>query len=202
MRMVLPRIVTVDTTHASVLLGWLLAPATGAAPLSDAARAVRGDRDAFARLVTQHQRAVYGLAARLLGAGDDAREAAQVAFVRAWERRASFDASRDFGAWVLGIVRHEAIDRLRAAGRHDELVEVADRAAGADEVLDARRREESLARAVGGLPPLYREAIELAYVQGRSVAQVAAILGVPQGTIMARLFRARRMLRARLDNDA
>lgn len=175
-----------------------MAPIARADSASDAALAGRGDRQAFARLVERHQRAVYGLTARILGAGDDAREAAQVAFVRAWERRASFDPERDFCAWVLGIARNAAVDRLRHAGRLEALGESADDGQAADEALHARRTEVALDEAVAALPPIYREAVELAYVQGRTVAQIAQILQTPPGTVMARLFRARRLLRARL----
>jgi RNA polymerase sigma-70 factor (ECF subfamily) len=179
-----------------------MAPIARADSASDAALAARGDRQAFSRLVERHQRAVYGLAARILGAGDDAREAAQVAFVRAWERRASFDPAREFGAWVLGIARNAAIDRLRHAGRLEALAESADDAQAADDALHDRRTENALDEAVAALPPIYREAVELAYVQGRSVAQIAQILQAPPGTVMARLFRARRLLRARLGDGA
>jgi len=192
-----PRMVDVDTALSSVLFGLLMGPDVQA-KADDTARAMRGDRDAFSRLVAKHQRAVYGLAARLLGHGDDAKDAAQLAFVRAWERRTSFEAGRDFLAWVLGITRNAAIDRLRRFGRDDALAEVADPAPPVDEIIDARRGEIALEQAVQELPPLYREVIELTYAQGRGVADVAAIVDAPPGTIMTRLFRARRLLRARL----
>jgi len=168
----------------------------------DSLRARAGDREAFARLVTRHQKAVYGLCARLLRHGDEARDAAQEAFVRAWERRASFDPARDFGAWVLGIARNAAIDRLRRSGRNEELGEIADPAPPADDALDELRGEDALWRALADLAPIYREVVELVYVQGRAVAEAAAILGAPQGTVMTRLFRARRLLRERLGAGA
>jgi len=97
-----------------------LAPATdlvrAACPADEAewARsAAGGDKVAFARLVEKHKQSVYGLCFRLLGAGEEARDAAQEAFVRAYTGIRDFDPRQPFAAWVLRIARNHCIDLLR-----------------------------------------------------------------------------------------
>lgn len=183
----------------AVLFSWPVAEnRTAADEREDAQRSRGGDRGAFTRLVERHQRAVYGLCARLLGGGDEARDAAQEAFVRAWEHRARFDPAQDFAPWVLRIARNASVDRLRRrrGGSADDAIDaVPDGAPPADEQLGARRSEAALEAAVAALPPRYRAAIELVHGQGRSVREAAAILDAPEGTVMTWLFRARRVLR-------
>src|SRR5262245_38820944 len=87
---------------------WLsLSRDTDERPAGSLERAARdGDRDSFAALVTRHQADVYALCARILGPGDDARDAAQEAFVRAYFALSRYDASQPFIAWVLRIARN------------------------------------------------------------------------------------------------
>src|SRR5947209_656319 len=75
--------------------------------------AASGDKAAFSRLVEKHKQSVYGLCFRLLGGGEEVRDAAQEAFVRAYTNIADFDARQPFAAWVLRIARNHCIDLLR-----------------------------------------------------------------------------------------
>jgi RNA polymerase sigma-70 factor, ECF subfamily len=172
---------------------------------TDAQLAQRGDRNAFARLVTLHQGQVYGLCVRLLGNRDDARDVAQEAFVRAWEHRAAFDPTQEFSAWVTRIARNAAIDRLRR--RRDtvdpQVLEVIPLpGARSDELIETRDAQAALDMAINRLPPHYREVITLFHLQGRSVREVAAIVSASENSVLVRLFRARKALRDQLGDLA
>lgn len=173
----------------------------------DLVRAFReGDREAFARLVGLHERSVVGLALRLTGSLDEARDLAQEAFVRAWIHRERFDASRPFAPWVLAIVRRLGVDRLRRRARWQEgaLPETLPAPQGAAKVeagVVGEERSLALERALATLRPHYRAVIELHHLQGRPVAEIAEILDRPPGTVMTWLYRARAALRDRLEAE-
>ncbi|HSN91210.1 MAG TPA: sigma-70 family RNA polymerase sigma factor [Anaeromyxobacteraceae bacterium] len=178
--------------------------------------AARGDRRAFGRLVDQHQRSVYGLCMRLLRDGEEARDAAQETFVRAWAALATYDPSQAFAPWLLRIARNHCLDVLRRripAGRRVELDadpadgaperELPDAAApAADEVVERRQTAASLEVAVEALPANYREVVHLFHVEQLSYKEIASTLDVPIGTVMTWLHRARARLRASLEASA
>jgi RNA polymerase sigma-70 factor, ECF subfamily len=175
--------------------------------------AASGDRAAFGRLVEKHKASVYGLCYRLVGTSDEARDAAQEAFVRAYTSIKDFDARQPFAAWVLRIARNHCIDLLRRRRPTLALVpetrgedldpgvapEPADRfAIGGEQALQEREAQRDLDRAIASLPPRYREVIALFHVQHKSYAEIAAALGVPMGTVMTWLHRARKELKEKL----
>jgi RNA polymerase sigma-70 factor, ECF subfamily len=178
--------------------------------------ALRGDRAAFARLIDLHQRAVFGLCLRLLQDREEARDAAQETFVRAWGALATYDPSNPFAPWLLRIARNHCIDvarrRLpasrrveldaaRCAGR-DAPPELPDGAASpADEQLVAAQQASSVGAAVAALPRNYREVIQLFHVEHMSYKEIAATLEVPIGTVMTWLHRARARLRERMAEE-
>lgn len=183
-----------------------------------AAQAVRGDRAAFAALVKRHQGTVYRIALRILRDEGDANDAAQEAFLKAFRNLASFDTGRPFAPWLYRIARNHTLDVARHKGRSPEDLERADRddedagvgAAGRDvadpEAQDALSMLEGadLKRRIGGalekLDPKYREVVELYHFEGLTYDEIAATLGVPIGTVMTRLFRARGRLAEALKN--
>lgn len=173
--------------------------------------AAGGDKVAFARLVEKHKQSVYGLCYRLLGGGEEARDAAQEAFVRAYTGIRDFDARQPFAAWVLRIARNHCIDLLRRRrptlaleARSDEpepgvAPELPDHyAMSGEQMVQEEEAQRDLDRAVAALPPRYREVIALFHVQHRSYAEIADTLGVPMGTVMTWLHRARKELKAQL----
>lgn len=183
-----------------------------------AAQAVRGDRAAFATLVKRHQGTVYRIALRILRDEGDASDAAQEAFLKAFRNLASFDTRRPFAPWLYRIARNHTLDVARRKGRSPEDLERADRddedagvgAVGRD-IADAEAQDAlsmlegaDLKRRVGGalvkLDPKYREVVELYHFEGLTYDEIAATLGVPIGTVMTRLFRARGKLADALKN--
>ena len=177
--------------------------------------AARGDRTSFARLVELHKRVVYGLCMRLLQDAEDARDAAQETFVRAWTAIGTYDAAQPFAPWLLRIARNHCIDVVRRripAGRKVELDaepaegerhELADPAAApADVALEKAQIARGLGVAVAALPPNYREVIHLFHVEHMSYKEIAITMEVPIGTVMTWLHRARAKLRDMLATAA
>ncbi|HET7824551.1 MAG TPA: sigma-70 family RNA polymerase sigma factor [Anaeromyxobacter sp.] len=170
--------------------------------------ATRGDRAAFGRLVDLHKRAVFGLCFRLLRDAEEARDAAQECFARAYGALATYDVAQPFAPWLLRIARNHCLDVLRRripeaqrveldrAPEEGAAFELADPAAGgADEALERRELAGALERAVAALPANYREVVHLFHVEHLSYKEIAATLEVPIGTVMTWLHRARARLK-------
>lgn len=171
--------------------------------VEDVRRARKGDRNAFAALVRAVQRPVFGLCLRLLRTEAEAAEVAQETFLRAYQNLDRYDDSRPFDLWVLTIARNLCLDLLRRrtkmqtedVGEHQELPSGE---AGLDEQAIARQERQSLEEAMNTLSLDDREVLALYYVQKRTTKEIAQVMNVAPGTIMARLFRAREKLRQRM----
>jgi RNA polymerase sigma-70 factor (ECF subfamily) len=180
------------------------------------ARAREGDAEAFRVLVDRHRDRVYGLALRIVGRAEDAEEAAQDAFVRAWRALPEFRGEAAFGTWLHKIVVRLAIERataLKARARResatDELPEVAAGAAdgtggdgpdageGSDPILAAR-----LERMLSGLGEVQRAAVVLYHLEDRPVLEVADVLGLPENTVKTHLARARAALKTAWERES
>lgn len=164
------------------------------------ARVRSGDLDAYAELVNTHAPMAVRTAA-LLGAGADAEDVVQEAFVKAYR---SLDRYRDgaaFRPWLLRIVANETRNHHRSAVRRGareqadflppELLDPA------DEVADRERKEHLLA-AVAGLPERLRVVVTCRYLLELDEAETATMLGLPRGTVKSRLNRGLARLRAEL----
>lgn len=171
-------------------------------------KARRGDQNAFAALVRQVQRPVYGLCLRLLRNDAEASEIAQETFLRAFQNLERFDESRPFDLWVMAIARNLCLDLLRRRSkvRTEDLEPHAPTLdSGAPNLLDQaidREEKKSLEDALATLGDADREVLALYYVQKRTTKEIAQILDVAPGTIMARLFRAREKLRQKMTASA
>ncbi len=167
-----------------------------------------GSLEAFNRLVRRHERAVYNVALRLVGASMAAEEVTQDTFMRAYGALARFRGG-DFRPWLMRIATNRAYDELRrrkrAPSSFEELTyepEVEWSTLTGVEEPDARMERLELARtladALAQLPNDQRVAVVLSDVQGYDYWEIAAITGVPYGTVKSRLSRARGRLRALL----
>jgi RNA polymerase sigma-70 factor (ECF subfamily) len=162
---------------------------------------IRGDREAFATLVARHERAVWATAWRILRDDHAAADAGQEAFLRAFDRLGDLRRPERFGVWLLRIARREAI-RLARRRAHDPgrpLDEAGpDPPAGRDgPSTRLPAGAEELLSAVARLPEHERLVVVLHYLDGRPVAEVAAALGRPVGTVTKQLSRAIERLRLR-----
>ncbi|MGH7741024.1 MAG: RNA polymerase sigma factor [Candidatus Eiseniibacteriota bacterium] len=163
-------------------------------------RARAGDQQAFRLLVERHRDRAYGLALRILRSSADAEDAAQEAFVRAWQALPGFRSEAGFSTWLYRIVAHQSFDRLEQLKRRRERETAIDRVAEpAAEAPPpgALTRILRLERIMDALTPVQRAAVTLYYWQDRSVEEVAAALGIPENTVKTHLSRARAELRER-----
>ena len=175
------------------------------------AAALKGDLEAFNRLVLDYQRMVYNLAYRILGEGDAADDATQEAFISAWRKLGSYRGG-SFKAWLLRIVTNACYDELRRRKRRPaaslEALTVAETGPEADAEIElkattegpesvAQRRE--LARALQDcldhLPDDMRIVTVMSDVHGYDYAEIAAAAGIALGTVKSRLSRARARMR-------
>ncbi len=163
-------------------------------------RAQRGNLFAFEELVRRYQRRVYGVALRIVRRHDVADDVAQEAFVRAHRNLVSFDTARPFGPWIARIAANLALNHLRSpVAREQELPEghaerASERPDPLREVLDDEARRV-LERALEDLPAEQRAVFVLRVMEDLSYREIADALGIAQGTVMSRLFRARARLR-------
>ena len=164
-------------------------------------RARRGDADAFAGLVAAHQEMTFRTAYLVLGDAGEAEDAAQEAFVRAYRALDRFRDGEPFRPWLLRIAVNTARNRRRSAGRRAGLrlrveanATMDATAPSAEATALAAERRRLLLEAVNELGPDDRLVIGARYFLDLSEAEVAAMAGVPRGTVKSRLFRARAKL--------
>jgi RNA polymerase sigma-70 factor (ECF subfamily) len=166
--------------------------------------ALGGDENAFAELVRRHQAGVRRCAARILLDNEEARDVAQLAFIRAWENLARYDAAWSFSTWLYRIASNLAIDTLRSRESRDRthsghLRLVGDRV---EPVALGKLGEDEVSRIfdelAAALPPMQRAAFVLREVQGLATAEVAAALECTEATVRNHVFQARQTLRREL----
>jgi RNA polymerase sigma-70 factor (ECF subfamily) len=165
---------------------------------ADAALAARGDARAFERLYRTHVGRIRALACRLMGS-QDADEATQDVFVRAWEKLSTFRGESAFGTWlhILGVrvILTRRATRGTRQKRFVENSELLDRKAGRGDRPDLRIDFES---AIELLPDGAREVFVLYDVEGYKHEEIAELLGIAVGTSKSQLHRARMALRETL----
>jgi RNA polymerase sigma factor, sigma-70 family len=167
------------------------------------ARAQAGDTAAFEMLVVEHQAYVYNLAYRVLGNPQEAEDAAQEAFVRAWQALPKFRAQSRFSTWLYRIVTNQCYNRLPKLRRELTAIgeeESPDRADShsrlPEPVAEAGDRREWLHRQIDALPESFRLLITLRYQRDLPYEEIASITGMPLGTVKTGLFRAKERLRS------
>jgi len=154
-----------------------------------------GDLDAYGVLVARYTAVAHRLAV-LLGAGDDAQDVLQVAFMKAYDGLAGFREGAAFRPWLLRIVANETHNARRARGRRDgahlralTLAPVGPGPVEPAEAVVAAERRRDLLRAVAELPDRERLAVTYRYLMDLSEAETAAALGWPTGSVKSRLSR-------------
>lgn len=174
-------------------------------PVTDrdlAERIQRGEQDAFAELIQQHQQAVFNVAYRFLANVHDSEDAAQETFLRAWRFFDKFDADRALAPWLKRICVNVCLNRLETnrplLPLDDELPPPRDPNPGPESVTDKRGLESRIRVELASLPPRYRAVIELRHFQELSYEEIAAALNRPLSNIKSDLFRARKLLADRL----
>jgi RNA polymerase sigma-70 factor (ECF subfamily) len=155
-----------------------------------------GEQDAFRHLVERYQKQAVSHATMILTNREDARDAAQEAFIDAFRALKSFDTSRPFYPWFYVLLRNRCFKqaaRKRETESIEETMIVADNSGVQAEDLLA------LENALRSLNPEEREIVTLKYFDGLSYKELAGLLKIPEGTVMSRLFHARRKLLAKFE---
>jgi RNA polymerase sigma-70 factor (ECF subfamily) len=182
--------------------------------LSLVKKARAGEADAFRALVVRYQRKVYAVSLGIVKDPDLAWDVAQETFVRVHGHLAEFEGKSSFSTWILRIATHLAIDAVRKErkARREEMDDVkeADIAEAGEGILstslgndprdNALRRElaEKISEALETLPEKHRTILVLREVEGLSYEELAERLGIHKGTVMSRLFHARKKMQAAL----
>lgn len=158
---------------------------------------LRGHSEAFATLVERYDRAVYHLAYRTLRDVEEARDATQEAFFKAFRSLRTFKAGSKFSTWIFAIAYHACCDRLNRRKHYtsEELPDRADAAPGPEHQVIALDEASRLRAAIDALPEKYRTVITLFHLQGKQYEEIATVLGLPMGTVKTHLFRAKEQLR-------
>jgi len=156
-----------------------------------------GNAEAFRFLVERYQVEAFGHAVAIVGRREDALDAVQQAFIKAYRALNHFELRRRFYPWFYTILRHCCFKLLQDRDKHaaidtDELEILG---ASCDRTDD---RTLLLQRALQQMPVEERELITLKHLDGLSYAELAERLGIPAGTVMSRLFYARKGLREKL----
>lgn len=172
-------------------------------------RAQRGDRAAFEELFRDNQQTVYGMLWHMVRSEDDARDLTQDTFLEAWRSLGSLRDAAAFRTWLFRIAANKARDHLKRrrlpttsmeelSPQSDAEAQLPDPSAGPQELLLAQERTSKVSAAVASLSADHRAVVAMYYLGGLDVAEIAKALGVPKGTVLSRLARARDALRRRL----
>ena len=157
-------------------------------------QSLAGQTEAFGALVTRYQRVMYTVALRMVGNAEDARDATQDAFIKAFQRLTTFDASYRFYSWMYRILVNECLNLHR--GRHPEQpLEI--EAAGGPSPFDTTAAGElrmQIHTALLRLTPEYRTVVVLRHFAGQSYEEIAETLAIPEKTVKSRLYTARQQL--------
>jgi len=161
-------------------------------------RFAAGDSAALRETYDRYSAAVYAIALRTLGAHHDAEDVTQQVFVRAWRGRGTFDPKRGtLGGWLVGITRRQVSDRLSGRVRESRAADRAGRAVRnepapeLDRVVDAVVVADELDK----LAPQVRRVVRLAFFDDLTHQQIAAVTGLPLGTVKSHLRRGMDRLR-------
>jgi len=161
--------------------------------------AIKGDQDAFTNLVERYQKSVYNLCYRMLGSPQEAEDAAQESFWRAYRNLQRYDPSRSFPTWLLSIAAHYCIDQQRK--RHlpilelDELLEsdnmTPDPAPGPEKYTIQQEEIETVQKQLQKINPKDRAVIILRYFYDLSEDEICKTLSISKSAVKSRLHRAR-----------
>ena len=154
-------------------------------------RAVAGDQHAFAVLMDRHERRVYNLAFRMLGGHDDARDAAQEAFLSCFRNLHRFRGDAAFTTWLHRIAVNACYDALRRRRPTSPLEEMVSEPAPAPDHAERAAAAADVQRALLVVPVEYRTVLVMHELQDLPLDHISEVLDIPVGTVKSRLHRGR-----------
>ena len=177
-------------------------------------KVLQGDVNAFEKLVTEYEKAVYAIAQRMTGNPEDAADMTQETFIKAYNSLGSFRGDSKFSVWLYRIANNVCLDFLRSRSRkptvslsveddegEETQLDVADESQSPELLLERGLTRDAVRRGLDTLPPDYKQILLLREIQGLSYEEIASALGIDLGTVKSRIFRARKKLCAFLIED-
>ena len=173
--------------------------------------ALAGDQKAYRELLSRHRQSIYHVIFKIVRHPEEANDLVQETFMKAFGSLSSYRFEYRFSTWLYKIAANNAIDHLRKK-RIEALsldkpvqtydgevsIEIPDWTNNPEEDLYRKRRAVTVQEAIASLPPKYREVIVLRHQQDKSYEEIAEQLHIPVGTVKARIFRARELLKKKL----
>ncbi len=173
--------------------------------------ALAGDQRAYKELLARHRQSIYHVIFKIVRSNEEAADLVQETFMKAFGSLASYRFEYRFSTWLYKIAANNAIDHLRkkriealsldrpVQTKDGEVaLEIPDWSQNPEEDLYRKRRAVTIGDAIDSLPAKYREVIVLRHQQDRSYEEIAEQLRIPVGTVKARIFRARELLKKKL----
>ena len=177
-------------------------------------RAAHGDKTAFEQLVKENQKNVYNLALKLMKNPEDAADAAQEAFLKAYLKLPSFRGDCKFSVWLYRLAYNCCMDMLRKANTgniislnsddkdgEETTVDIKDVSDGPEEAMIRKETREIVRYEIGRLPQEQYEALVMREISGMSYKEISETLSISEGTVKSRIFRARTGLAERLKEN-
>jgi len=177
------------------------------------AAALGGNQKAYTQLVETHRAAVFHIVNRIIHNEEAARDLVQETFMKAFASLASYRSEFRFSTWLYKIAANSSIDYLRKrriqalsldapldTGDGHMEIEVPDETHNPELELVRKQQRFSIEDAIESLPPKYREVIVYRHKDDKSYEEIADLLVIPVGTVKARIFRARELLKRKLRN--
>lgn len=155
-----------------------------------------GDRKAFEMLVARYEKKLFNTSYRVVNDYEDAMDATQTTFVKAYEKLDTFNPSYRFFSWIYRILLNESLNLIHQRKRFDQLdSDIILRARNPEENLNEREAGRHIQAALMDMKPDYRVLIVLKHFQELSYDEISEVTGIPTKTVKSRLFTARQQLR-------
>jgi RNA polymerase sigma-70 factor, ECF subfamily len=173
--------------------------------------ALNGEQKAYQDLLFRYQRTVFHIVIKIIRNSEDAQDLVQETFMRAFNTLASYRSEFRFSTWLCKIAANCSIDYLRkkkikafSMDKRFETkdgsveVELEDKSANPEEYFLRKQKLISIEEAISALPPKYKEVIVYRHHDDKSYEEISRIMNIPIGTVKARIFRARELLKKKL----
>ncbi|MDR1252060.1 MAG: sigma-70 family RNA polymerase sigma factor [Treponema sp.] len=184
------------------------APEGDADDLMIVSQVVSGQKDLFRLLVRRHERAVYGMGMSFFRNAEDASDFTQEVFLKAYRSLPRFEGRSRFSTWLYKVAYNTAINGVVRKKEYHSLAE--EERAGAlvsdgdtpERILLRSAARDAVLEALKELPERYRICVDMFFFYERSYQEIEAITGIPVNTIKSHVFRAKKLLRERLEGTA
>jgi len=177
-------------------------------------KAIEGDQKSYEALVKRYQRGLYNMVYQMVKNREETEDLVQETFIKAFKALESYNDHYAFSTWLYKIAYNNCIDSIRKrklktypldkpirTNEGEVKQEIKDDSASPEKEFLFAERSKQIQQSIDSLPPRYKRVIELRHRHEKSYEEIAEILKIPLGTVKARIFRAREMLKKKLMMD-